>query len=110
MLWIPDYMDEIEADFMSFYGVRDFEEVDGPKFLRLASNLIYREGAVKGKIQMDLQEMEESGGTPVSSKPVKTIKMSEAAGKYSDDLAAIDLENTQAGLDPLFERVSVPSN
>lgn len=104
-------MDEIEADFMSFYGVRDFEEVDGPKFLRLASNLIYREGAVKGKIQMDLQEMEENGETPVSSKPVKTVKMSEAAGKYSNDaqLAAIDLEGTQAGLDPLFERVSVPS-
>lgn len=103
-------MDEVEADFMSFYAVRDFEEVDGPKFLRLASRLIYREGAVKGKIQSDLQEMEENGEVPVSSKPVKTVKMSEMAGKYSDDLAAIDLENTQAGLDPLFERVSVPSS
>ncbi len=103
-------MDEIEADFMSFYGVRDFEELDGPKFLRLAARLIYREGAVKGKIQVDLQEMEENGESPVPSKPVNTVKMAEMAGKYSDELSAIDLENTQAGLDPLFERVSVPSS
>jgi hypothetical protein len=100
-------MDEIEADFMSFYGVRDFEEVDGPKFLRLASKLIYREGAIKGKIQYDLQELEENGGTaPTSSKPVKTIKMSEAAGKYTDELDLIDMEGTQAGLGPLFERTT----
>ena len=104
-------MDEIEADFMSFYGVRDFEEVDGPKFLRLAHKLIYREGALKLKVQMDLQELEEGGGAPAaSSTPTKTIKMSDAMGKYVDDLDVINAEGAQAGLGDLFERTTVPSN
>lgn len=99
-------MDELEADFISFYGVWDFEELDGPRFLRLASKIIYREGALRAKIQIDVTELEESGEMP-QSKPVKTIKMSDAMSKHIDDIAAIEAENIAAGEAPLFERVTV---
>lgn len=82
------------------------DSLDGPKFVRFASRLVYYAGAVQGKIKLDYQNMEDSGGETTSSDGAK-ISMKEAMGRYSDDLDALNYESEAGMAGTLFERVAV---
>ncbi len=86
--------------------------LDGPYCVRFASRLIYYQGAVVAKIQHDQKEREESDDpTSYGEKPVSTTKMSmsDAMGKYGDDLDSLNYESEAAMGGTLFERVTIPA-
>lgn len=60
LLWITNYLEDLEADFRVFYRIDDFNEIDGPMFFRLAM----RVGAYQGVIaaRMAKEEQERDGG------------------------------------------------
>lgn len=101
-LWILEYTDEIEADFIVFYRVVDIERepwLDGPRFLRLANQLPLYEGAVRQKMTVEAQKQQisESGGSPASEgefTPGQTMSMSQAlAQSRGDDMAVLNSLN-----------------
>lgn len=113
-MWFTEYFPEIQTDFAAIYGILDVYSLDGPFFVRFASRLVYYQGAVTAKIQYDYQQSSENGETSSSStseKPVSSTKMSmtQAMGKYGDELDALNFESEATGGDTLFERVSVPA-
>lgn len=74
MLWVLDYLPEIDADFRVFYryptvpdapGIAEehFGAFTGPQFLRLAWRLASYQGAVAAKVVHD-QEKEKRDKTP----------------------------------------------
>lgn len=108
LLWFTEYPDEIEADFAAIYHIPNIEEVDGPKFVRFALRLPYYQGAVMGKIKVDYQEqLDEEENGPAPSKNTSKVSMSEAMGKYSDELDALNYESEANMMGSLFERVAV---
>jgi hypothetical protein len=117
ILWFTEYPEEIETDFAAIYGILDPEELSGRKFVRFARRLVYYEGAVLKKMQMDYSNQTENGQISVSSPentgPTQKMSMSEAMKKYkgqgTDDLDALNFESESAMGGTLFERVTVPS-
>jgi hypothetical protein len=114
-LWILDYTDEIEADFIVFYRVVDIRReawLDGPRFLRLANQLPLYEGAVRQKMTTEVQQqqMSESGESNASEggfTPGQTMSMGEAlARSQGNEMAVLDSlskDSSNAGLGDLFE-------
>lgn len=45
-----DHLDEIESDLSAFHRVDDIAQLDGPRFLRLAAQLPWYEGATRGSL------------------------------------------------------------
>jgi hypothetical protein len=117
ILWFTEYEEEIETDFAAIYGILDMEALSGRRFVKFARRLVYYEGAVIKKMQMDYGNQTESGqiptAAPESTGPTQKVSMSEAMKKYSgkgsDDLDAINYESESAMGGTLFERVTVPS-
>lgn len=93
------------------------EDLSGRKFVRFARRLVYYEGAVIKKMQLDYGNQTESGQisakSPQNTGPTEKISMSEAMKKYkgqgTDDLDALNYESESAMGGTLFERVTVPS-
>lgn len=88
--------------------------LDGPKFVRFASRLMYYSGAVTGKIKVDYAEGADADGNPVKRdenvESTTKMKMSEAMGQVAqDDLSSLNYESQSAGWGDLFDRVSVPA-
>jgi hypothetical protein len=118
ILWFTEYLEEIETDFAAIYGILDVESLPGRKFVRFARRLIYYEGAVLKKMQMDYNESSESStpSAPQTQETGPTTKMSmgEAMKKYNkgthDDLDALNYESQSAMGGTLFERVTVPKD
>lgn len=115
-MWVLDYRDEIEADFIAFYRIYDIEEdprLDGPRFLRLTAQLIYYEGAVRRKLTIDTQNHEQSDGITQHTQddssftPGQTMSMSEALARSQGDemavLESLSRDGASAGLGDLFE-------
>lgn len=108
-------MDEIEADFIVFYRIYDIHDdsrLDGPRFLRLANQLILYEGALRQKLTIEAQEqVNPSGPTSTTNDsgftPGQSMSMSEALARSSgDDMAVLDSlsrDGKNSGLGDLFE-------
>ena len=114
-MWVFEYEDEIEADFIHFYGIYDIwtdERLDGPRYLRLAKQLVLYEGAVRRKMTIDHQDELGSGEVTYTSEdgdfaPGQTMSMGEAlARSKGDDMAVLESlskDSNNAGLGDLFE-------
>jgi hypothetical protein len=117
ILWFTEYEEEIETDFAAIYGIQDVEELSGRKFVRFARRLIYYDGAVVKKMQIDINEESGSSSSPSQTTqtqgPTTKMSMGEAMKKYrgsgSDDLDALNYESESAMGGTLFERVTVPA-
>lgn len=60
ILWVLEYLYEIESDMSRFHRVDDIYSMDSVRFFRLANRLAYYNGAVAKKVTADLQELEAS--------------------------------------------------
>lgn len=121
ILWFTEYPEEIETDFAAIYGILDMESLDGRRFVKFARRLVYYDGAVVKKMQIDYAEGSESRGNSAPSSPetVETVgqpvkmSMADAMKKYrgnrGDELDALNYESESAMGGTLFERVSVPA-
>jgi hypothetical protein len=73
--WIPDYLADLEADFLAHYGISDMESVPGPRFFRLASRTVAYAGVMQARAQvlMDADEREDPYRAPAAgSRPAGT--------------------------------------
>lgn len=114
-MWVLSYMDEIEADFITFYRIYDIEEdsrLDGPRFLRLATQLIMYEGAVRRRLEIDTSDRNEQSGVATHTEdsgfePGQTMSMSEALSRSKGNemavLESLSRDSNNAGLGDLFE-------
>lgn len=86
ILWISEYEADVEADFLRFYGVYDYDEVDAQKFLRLASRLFAYEGVMTARYAA---EREKPGGetTTVATNKYQRDKMYKEANVQRKEVA-----------------------
>lgn len=112
-MWVVVYREELEADFLTFYRVFDIldePKLDGPRLLRLASQLPRYQGAVRNRLEyeasLDQRAVEVREGDPVFE-PGQTMSMSEAVARSKgDDIAVLNSlsnDSRNAGLGDLFE-------
>lgn len=83
--------------------------------MKFARRLIYYDGAVAKKMQIDYREQSENGQisvqSPENTGPTQKLSMADAMKKYQgDDFDALNHESQANGMGDLFERVTVPSN
>jgi hypothetical protein len=58
----------VESDFSVFHRIRDYTELDGHRFLRLAAQLPLYEGALRMRITLQQQEEEDRGNQGTSGR------------------------------------------
>lgn len=103
-----DYLNEIEADFLSIYHIFDYEDepgLGGAKFIRLVNQLPLYDGAVRRRIEFDQQKESEGPGESRtysydSEDPQfqqgQTMSMKEALARtQGDDTAVLHSLNEQ---------------
>lgn len=58
--WVPDYLADLEADFLAHYGISDMWSIPGPRFFRLAARTVAYRGVMQARAQalMDADEHE----------------------------------------------------
>lgn len=115
ILWFTEYPEEIETDFAAIYGILDLEALSGRKFVRFARRLVYYDGAVVKKMQIDYSERTGEGQDPYKAVhnegPTTKVSMADAMKKYQgDDFDSLNHESQANGMGDLFERVTVPSS
>lgn len=110
-LWIPDYLGDIEADFLAIYHHTSWDEFDGPKFIRLCNRLPLYDGALRRRLEIQMREEEETGKRPMSKHeyPDKMSMKEALARSRGDDeshmatLNAINEDNKRSSFGALFE-------
>lgn len=55
-LWILDYFEDIQCDFIAIYRMRWDETRDSPEFFRLATRLPKYQGALRTTLEMEARE------------------------------------------------------
>lgn len=112
-LWVVEYLSEVEADFLAFFHIFDIldePKLDGPRFLRLATELPRYQGAVRNRLEYEVQHQEDS----VTSSPDadnfragESMSMGEALARAKgNDMAVLDSLNRDSqnsALGALFE-------
>lgn len=108
-----DLEDEIEADFIVFYKIYDIfndDNLDGPRFVRLASQLPNYDGAVRRRLEREIQQDSEGSGVTASAdefSPGQTMSMNEALSRSKGgDMAVLESlsrDSVKDGLGDLFE-------
>jgi len=107
-LWITEYLDDIEADFVAIYHLLEYGVLDGPKFLRLASRLPLYEGAVRRRLELE-QSAQQPAPVQASEdfRPGEKMSMKEAlarsSGNDTDVLKALNSDHANSQFGPLFE-------
>lgn len=106
-------MEEVEADFLTFFHVfdiRDEPKLSGPRLVRLASQLPRYQGAVRSRLEYEVQNMQQPAGTSEEDSrftPGESMSMGEAlARSKGDEMAVLDSlsrESSSSGLGDLFE-------
>lgn len=114
-----EFREEVEADFLTFYRVFDIEDepkLDGPRLLRLASQLPRYAGAVRSRLEYEMQSdqkeaaMREEGLSirqQQQFEPGQTMSMAEAVARSRGDemavLNSLSKDSQNAGMGDLFE-------
>ena len=81
-------MDDVVSDFSVFHRVDDVEALSGPRFFRLASRLVYYQGAVQARV------MEQAAKEQPSRPAVQT------GGPGAQADRVVDLTPTAIAMDP----------
>lgn len=94
---------------MAIYHQVNYDALDGPQFLRLANKLVYYEGAIRKKLQIENEESKKSGANrdyDDDSMP-ESMSMSEALARSKKDdtgvLNALNEDSHRAHAGDLFE-------
>lgn len=70
LLWVLDYLPDIEADFLAFYGIDDYEDYhDSAKFFRLTFRTTAFTGAMQARALEEQEKLKKGGNSP--AKPMK---------------------------------------
>jgi hypothetical protein len=91
VVWVLDYLDDLESDFSVFHRVDDIYSMPGPRFFRLAIRL----PKYKGVLQMRLmEEYEQAHPTPTEG--IAQAPSSGSAGKAQTGWQTMSLEEADA--------------
>lgn len=71
MIWVVDHLADLEADFLRFYRIEDFFELDGPRFFRLASRVFAFGGVMAARLE---EEREKQQKMAVDQRSVTTTE------------------------------------
>lgn len=55
-----DYRGEIESDLSVLHRVDSLEAIDGPRFFRLVEQLAYYDGALRGRLRVEMSQRQGS--------------------------------------------------
>ncbi|MCW2898573.1 MAG: hypothetical protein JWO67_838 [Streptosporangiaceae bacterium] len=61
VLWLLDYLDDVESDMSSFHRVDDIYEMDAPRFFRLAVRLTAYQGVLAARRMAEEQNNGQNG-------------------------------------------------
>lgn len=68
VMWVLDYLDDLDADFLAFYGIDLNEaELSGPRFFALANRLTAYSGVMSARVEAE-REKDEDGTTPAPTR------------------------------------------
>lgn len=66
--WTAYHLDDLDADFLRFYG-RDWRELDGPRFFALAERVGAYGGVISYRISEQHEGAEDEGADDLSDLP-----------------------------------------
>lgn len=70
MIWVLDYIEDLDADFLRFYRIDGFLEMDSVRFFSLALRLGFYDGVIAGRIRIEHEEAEKRN-------PAKSVRNGE---------------------------------
>lgn len=92
MIWVLNYLGDLESDFSVFHRVDEFRDMDGPRFFRMANRLVAYDGVLRNRLMAEMQSESGSGRTETAP----------GARRKKVDLAAMHSSSPD-----LFEHVEV---
>lgn len=84
MIWVLEYLDDIESDMSAIHRVDDIEDLSGPKFYRFAVRLTAYTGVMQARVEA-LREEEENGGSSSTSQSERPRTSSSSSGPIHED-------------------------
>lgn len=101
IMWVLEYMDDLESDFSAIHGIRDmYTELDGPKFFKFATRIMAYDGVLASRAEA-LNE-QESNGTSTQNTAAAPARRSDPQIDNPATLNLIHGEN-------LFTVVTIPA-
>lgn len=93
IVWVPEYLDDLEADFLRFYGIYDIYDMEGPRFFKSAVRLLAYGGVMTARAQY---ESEKASG---KANPTPNLKAGRKYAKQGQEvrhkpLAAMKLNHS----------------
>lgn len=85
MLWLTDYLPDLESDFSAIHRVDDIYSMDAPRFFRFAVRLTAYEGVLAAR---RMQE-EQRGGSVSTRQGATEVPLTHAAMSADPVLASI---------------------
>ena len=64
-MWVLDHLPDLEADFLVFYRIEDFEALTGPRFLSLAMRVFAYQGVMAALAAKQMDKGASRNGTEV---------------------------------------------
>lgn len=112
MIWVLEYLDDIESDMSAIHRVDDIEDLSGPKFYRLAIRLTAYTGVMQARVEA-LRDEEENGGsssTSQSERPRTSSSSASSSGPiYEDSPEMLNAIHASSGKNAnLFKVTKVP--
>jgi hypothetical protein len=93
-LWVLEYEDDLDADFLAIYGI-DLESasITGPRFFKLATRLPAFEGVFKTRLD-NMRVKQEEASKPMS--PAEYIRKRKAEDpNFKAPLSAVEMDVMQ---------------
>jgi hypothetical protein len=84
-MWILDHIEDLQADFRVFFGIKNIENMEGPSFIALAPRVSAYQGVMRVHVENEQYEEEqkkERGGGVVT----RTLQNPKQKVNYTDRL------------------------
>lgn len=56
MVWVLDYLEDLDADFLRFYRIDGFDSMDSQRFFSLALRVPFYDGVLTARIEAQREE------------------------------------------------------
>jgi hypothetical protein len=79
--WVPDYLDDLDADLLRFYGIDGIDGLPGPRFFALAERVAAYGGVMTARAE---QHRQAAGAAPQRPAARDAVDVADAADLARD--------------------------
>jgi hypothetical protein len=80
---VTEFLDDLEADFLAIYRIKDPWSIPARRFFSLARRTVYYQGSVQGRLMVEEQEQEQDPIKYKGNGQLDTMRHNAAAAKMA---------------------------